>query len=126
MHTELQRIMGNNLYKIRSAQHLTREEVAEKVGISTTFYANLESGNRMMSVPTLRKIVDVLHVSADSILYEEVHDENLKNIEMLLQTQPHEVVSFTEKIVRLIAEELPTAATNADGEGVDVADGCEV
>lgn len=126
MQKELQKIIGNNLHRLRLAHHLTREEVAEKVGISVTFYANLESGNRMMSVPTLRKVADTFNVSVDSILYEEVHNENLKNIEILLQSQPLEFTSFIEKIVRLIEAEFPTIATNSNSEEGKVADGCKI
>lgn len=34
--------LGQNLQKARKEQHLTREELAEKVGISATFCANMD------------------------------------------------------------------------------------
>lgn len=50
---EMQKTIGHNLMRQRLAQNITREQISEKVGISTTFYANLECGNKMMSLVTL-------------------------------------------------------------------------
>ena len=106
MKDELQCLIGNNLKKYRKAQGLTRESVAEKVGISLTYYANLESGNRIMSVPILRKLADVLCTSTDAILYEEKQGSQIKNVELLLQSQSQETVILAEKVVRLLVNEL--------------------
>lgn len=43
---QLAHIIGKNLLKYRTENNLTQEELAEKVGISTSFYANIERGNR--------------------------------------------------------------------------------
>ena len=39
---ELALLIGNNIRKYRLKQNLTQEQLAERVGISTSFYANLE------------------------------------------------------------------------------------
>lgn len=106
MKDELQGIIGKNLRKYRKSQGMTREEVAEKVGISLTFYANLESGNRIMSVPTLRRIADVLCVSTDALLYDEEKSSQVKNIDLLLKEQPQKTVTLAEKVVRILVNEL--------------------
>lgn len=123
---ELQKVMGRNLYRIRTQQSMTREELAEKVGISATFYANLECGNKMMSMVTLRKLTDVLCVSSDSLLYENRPNERITSIQMLLQNQPDELVAFAEKIIRLCVSELPKDDHAITEEGVAVQDGCGV
>lgn len=53
---ELQTIVGRNLQRCRANAGLTQEQVAEQAGISTSFYANLERGNRCMSAPVLRAL----------------------------------------------------------------------
>lgn len=123
---DLQKIIGRNLYKIRTQQNMTREQLAEKVGISATFYANLESGNKMMSIVTLRKLADALYVSTDSLLFEERPNEQITSIQMLLQDQPEQVVTFAEKIVRLCVSDLPVKDDDIIDEGVAVRDGCGV
>ena len=107
MKDELQTIIGRNLRKYRISQGLTRDEIAEKVGISLTYYANLESGNRIMSVPILRKLADVLCTSTDALLYEDEKNAQMRNMELLLKKQRPETVQLAEKIVRLLVNELP-------------------
>lgn len=68
---DLQVLAGRNLQRCRTNANLTQEQVAERVGISTSFYTNLERGSRSMSIPVLVALADVLHVSTDCILYKE-------------------------------------------------------
>ena len=83
---EMQKLIGHNLMRQRLAQNITREQISEKVGISTTFYANLECGNKMMSLVTLRKLADALCVSTDVLLYGD---------------QPEHYVAYIENVIRL-------------------------
>lgn len=106
MREQLQQTIGLNLQRFRAAQGLTREELVDQVGISVSFYANLESGKRMMSIPTLCRIADVLCVSADALLYENQPEAQRKNIELLLNSQTPKASDLSEKIVRLITNEL--------------------
>ncbi|MBO5016358.1 MAG: helix-turn-helix transcriptional regulator [Bacteroidaceae bacterium] len=104
---ELQYIIGNNLRRCRKVQNFTREQLAEKVGISTTFYANLESGNKMMSLVTLQKMAEVLHVSTDSLLHSDDTDGKAKNIDLLLRDQSPDNLAIIEQLVRVCVNELP-------------------
>lgn len=119
---ELQIILGKNLNKARIERRMTREELAEKVGISTTFCANLECGNKMMSVETLFRLTDALCISADSLLFGENKDEKCKSIDMLLRDQSLENIAFIEKLVRLCVNDLPHE--NKTEEGVTGQDEC--
>lgn len=103
---ELQKIIGQNLLHARTRLGLTQEDLADKVEISTTFYANLECGNRMMSIVTLRKLADALCVSTDSLLYDDRPNAQIHSIQMMLQDQPNKVVSLSEKIIRACVDEL--------------------
>lgn len=112
---ELQVMIGQNLRKIRLEQKLTIEQVAERVGISTTFYSNLESGNKMMSVETLRKITDALSISSDALLYKVDAASRLRSIEMLLRDQSPENIAFIEKLIRLCVNDLPQEKKAEEG-----------
>ena len=50
---ELAGFIGSNLCTLRLDSGLTQEELAEAAGISTSFYANLERGNKGVSVAVL-------------------------------------------------------------------------
>lgn len=99
-------LIGNNIRRYRKANHLTQEQLAEKVGVSTSFCANLERGGRSMSIPVLMKLADALHVSVDSLLRESSGPTNKHsdNICVLLQNSPEDVSALAEDIVRLIVQ----------------------
>lgn len=104
---DLQQIIGQNLYRIRTVNGLTREQLAEKAGVSTTFYANLECGNKMMSIITLRKLADALGVSTDSLIYEERPCENIDRIQKILRAQPAQAVAFYERLIQFCVDNFP-------------------
>ena len=106
MKIELQKTIAINLYKSRTKRGLTRDQVAEKAGISTTFYANLESGKKMMSLVTLRKLADVLSVSTDALVYEEHTNDQINSIGKLLQKLPAKDVDFIEDFIHLYIRNL--------------------
>lgn len=120
----LQKMIGQNLHRARLQQNMTQDQLAEQAGISTTFLANLECGNKLMSTVTLRKLADILCVSTDSLLYEDQPNDRIRSIQMLLQDQPEEVAAFAEKLIRLCIADLPQQlARNESGEVV-ILDGC--
>ena len=103
---ELQQVIGRNLQHIRAQKRMTQEQLAEKAGLSTTFYANLECGNRMMSVVTLRKLADVLGVSTDSLLYTDREGDTCQRIRTALRGQPLHTAAMVEKLVLFYISEL--------------------
>ena len=46
----------------------TQEELAERIGISTTHMSHIETGNTKLSLPVLVSIADVLEVRTDDLL----------------------------------------------------------
>lgn len=102
---DLQQVIGDNLYSIRAGLKLTREQISERVGASTTFYANLESGKKMMSVVTLRKLADSLDVPADALLYSDCPSSTADRIQVCLRDEPEETAQFAEKLIRFCIEE---------------------
>lgn len=120
---DLQKELGMNLQKARTKRNLTREELAEMAGISPTFLANLECGNKMMSVVTLRNLADVLCVSADTLLYGESAFNQMRNIEILLRNQSESMIKFIEELIHLSITRIPAMTSNPkagrdSGEGV--------
>ena len=73
--------IGQRIRKFRKAYGLSQEELAEKIGISTTHMSHIETGNTKLSLPVLVNIAAVLSVQTDELLY----DEPKKNISALKQ-----------------------------------------
>lgn len=63
--------IGNRIRTQREILGITREELAEQIGVSPRFCYDLEMGLKGMSVTTLSNLVDVLGVSADYLLFGE-------------------------------------------------------
>jgi transcriptional regulator with XRE-family HTH domain len=68
MTKELARSIGAAARQARTALELTQEDAAERIEVSVEFYARIERGNSLPSVPTLARIAGVLGVSADALL----------------------------------------------------------
>lgn len=65
--------IGQRIRKIRKAHGLSQEELAEKIGISTTHMSHIETGNTKLSLPVLVSIASVLEVQTDDLLFEQTN-----------------------------------------------------
>ena len=65
---KLAKSIGSAARQARAALELTQEDAAERLGVSVDFYARIERGNSLPSVPTLARMVAVLGISADVLL----------------------------------------------------------
>lgn len=68
MNKDLAKSIGSAARQARAALELTQEDAAERIEVSVEFYARIERGNSLPSVPTLARIAGVLGVSADALL----------------------------------------------------------
>lgn len=50
---------------------LSQEELAEKIGISTTHMSHIETANTKLSLQVLVNIAEALQVSTDELLFEK-------------------------------------------------------
>ena len=57
-----------NLKLAREQKGLSQKDVAEKIGVAKSTYSLYESGNREPNLQTIKKIANVLDVSADELL----------------------------------------------------------
>lgn len=68
MDKELAQSIGAAAREARKVLELTQEDAAERIGVSAEFYARIERGNALPSVPTFARIATALGVSADTLL----------------------------------------------------------
>lgn len=67
--------MGQRIRKEREKLDLSREKLAEIIGISSYYIGQLERGERQMSLSVLVKISNFLHMSLDYIVFGKTsHD----------------------------------------------------
>lgn len=60
--------IGQKIRKIRKAHGLSQEELADRIGISTTHMSHIETGNTKLSLPVFVDIAAALDVRTDELL----------------------------------------------------------
>ena len=68
--------VGNRIKGMREIRNMTREELAEKSGISSKFLYEIELGKKGLSADTLLKISKTLSCSCDYVLTGQNRDNN--------------------------------------------------
>ena len=97
--------IGKRLEKVREGRGMTREEVAEKAGISTKFLYEVERGKKGISAQTVVRLAKTLSVSCDYLLIgEEVMvTDSLGNNDIKKQFNKRQK-ELVDEVVRLIYE----------------------
>jgi len=60
--------IGNKLFAARKLKGLTQEQIADKVGITRSYYAQVERGERNPTTTIILAIVDAIGVDISDIL----------------------------------------------------------
>lgn len=104
--------MGNRIRRQRELLGYSREQLAEKLDVSTKFCSDIEIGVKGVSIQTLAKLTDLLGLSADNILFGECTPENSMELEMLsLLSQKcpekyrNNLITIVNAFVNSVAEE---------------------
>ena len=57
--------LGSNIHKYRLAKGLTQDAAAEKCGLSTNYFRQIELGHKVPRLETFLRIAEALEVSTD-------------------------------------------------------------
>ena len=63
--------IGQRIRKIRKARGISQEQLAEKIGISTTHMSHIETANTKLSLSVFVSIAEALDVRTDALLYDD-------------------------------------------------------
>lgn len=96
--------LGNRLRQIREKEGMTRDAVAESAGISVRHLAAVELEQKSASVDTLYHLIRTLGVSADTVFYPELDEDDgdLELIHRLAGTCPPAKRKFLIQLIRLL------------------------
>lgn len=70
--------VGVKIAEARIKYNLTQEELGEKIGKTSQFISNIETGKRKPSLPTLLNISKILNLSLDYLVYDDDIDKEIK------------------------------------------------
>lgn len=65
-------LMGERIRRRREELQLTREQMAELVGVSTKFLRDVEYGSKGISLKKFTRLIQVLDASADYLLLGDI------------------------------------------------------
>lgn len=85
--------VGKKIKEQRILKRISQEKLAELVDVTPSYINNIESGNRVASLPTMLEIAKVLDISMDYLLLE-----NLSNNDVDIEKQLIEFKNILEKI----------------------------
>ena len=97
LNKEFNTVVGMRIRQTRELLSLSREKFSEKCGISTSFLADIELGNKGLSVETLHKICIGANISpAYIILGADASNDTTAITELLGQLEPKYINSAVE------------------------------
>lgn len=82
---EINVIVGANIKREREKAGYTQDQFSEMLGIGSKSLSSIERGVVGVSLTTLLKICEILHVSTNVILLEQTHQNDLEGILAQLQ-----------------------------------------
>lgn len=94
---------GERIRELREMIDYTREEFAEKVGISEKFLYEIEVGRKGFSADTLCRISQALSVSCDYIMLgEDKEHRNMEKIVCVLESAEPKQLGKMQDILKIL------------------------
>ena len=78
-------LVGANIKREREKAGFTQDQFSELLGIGSKSLSSIERGVVGVSLTTLLKICDILHISANALLYEQNKNNDVNSIAMQLK-----------------------------------------
>ena len=75
--------LGNRIRTERKRLNLTQEQLAEYIGVSSTYVGLIERGERSVTLDNLILIANTLHVSIDYLLMDSVEVSSDSNFSLM-------------------------------------------
>ena len=92
--------IGSRIRKQREYMGYTREQFAELIEITPKFCSDIETGVKGMSVPTLCKISQTLHLSADYILFGNAETGDSESFSLMLNHCSDAERKYAEQLLK--------------------------
>ena len=89
-------LVGANIKREREKAGFTQDQFSELLGIGSKSLSSIERGVVGVSLPTLLRICDILHISANVLLYEQTQKNDVDSIALqlnLLSAEQFEIAS---------------------------------
>lgn len=102
--------IGQRIRKIRKARGLSQEQLAEKVGISTTHMSHIETANTKLSLSVFVDIAEALETQTDALLYDHSRESVSRSLDEISEL----FTACDAKQARIIVEISKAAKASLD------------
>ena len=93
-------LVGANIKREREKAGFTQDQFSELLGIGPKSLSSIERGVVGVSLPTLLRICDILHISANVLLYQPTQDNHVDSIASQLKTLNKEQFEVASDIIK--------------------------
>ena len=93
--------IGERLRKQRRIMGLTQEQAAELLGVSTTYYGEIERGNRKLTIPRILTVYEKMNLEPTYLLTGEILTD--KFYDEIFVGCPREKEQALEELIRSIS-----------------------
>ena len=97
---ELLRQIGQRVRSQREFLGYTRDNLTELLGVSVNFCSDIELGKKGMSIETLSKMAEALHVSTDFIVTGKSECGDTRSISVLLESCDPDKLKYLTEIIK--------------------------
>lgn len=111
----LRQDIGYRIMRLRESYGYTREELAEKIGISWQHLANIEKGRRGIPLPLLLRFREQFNVSADYLIYGVERENDITDLKAMLAGIDEDIYPFLKETVISLLKVWNYRKDNADG-----------
>lgn len=102
MGTDLKKIVGQRLQRLRLEKNLTQEQMGEKLNLSTSAYCKIEYGETDLTLTRLSKIAEILNMPATDLFCKIVEDTSSDNDNL------RELINANSKMIDLLYKRINT------------------
>ncbi len=96
---DLNVLVGANIKREREKVGLTQDRFSELLGIGSKSLSSIERGVVGVSLTTLLRICDILHISANALLYEQSRKNDVDSIALQLQLLSAEQLEIASNVI---------------------------
>lgn len=96
---DLNILVGANIKREREKAGFTQDQFSELLGIGSKSLSSIERGVVGVSLTTLMRICDILHISANVLLYEKTRKNNVDSITLQLEMLSAEQFEIASDVV---------------------------
>lgn len=92
-------LVGVNIKHEREKAGFTQDQFSELLGIGSKSLSSIERGVVGVSLTTLMRICDILHISANALLYEQTRQNDVDSIALQLKRLSSEQFEIASNVM---------------------------